>query len=135
MARTDPTDPVKRGSSVRSGFSPGGSKRGKAGYRVTGDPGDYVGGPQPVPAPQARPRPQRAPQRVVPKPQGRVDPSPHGRVSPPATNAHPAALYQAPGLSEGYGAGGYAPAPQMDVQAAYSPLLMALMAAMRGGYA
>jgi hypothetical protein len=124
---------------VKNGFTPTASRRGKSRNDLVGDPNTDVVGVAPVPAPAARPRPLPAP-RPPRAPQARyqrVDPSPVGRVDPPAGNAVHAtgAPYAAPGFSEGYGQGGYAAAPQMDAQAAYSPLLVALMQAMRGGYA
>lgn len=125
---------------MKNGFPAGASKRGKSRNDLVGDYGTDVLGVAPVPAPAARPRPLPA-QRPARAPQARyqrVDPSPVGRVDPPAGNAVHAATgpsYTPPGFSEGYGQGGYSAAPQMDVQAAYSPLLVALMQAMRGGYA
>jgi hypothetical protein len=115
VPRPNPTSPATRGASVKNGFTPTGSRRGKSRNDLVGDPNTDVVGVAPVPAPAARPHPLPAPR-------------------PPRVHAT-GAPYAPPGYSEGYGQGGYAAAPQMDMQAAYSPLLVALMQAMRGGYA
>lgn len=162
MSRPSPTDPSKPAPAVKSGLTGGPSRRAKTTYNQDQTPGDISSfNPRPMPAPGAH-RPARY-QRVVPSPHGRVDP-PAGNAAPPHYDASPA--YQPPGVSQGYGQGGYAPsagytgvslatgqpttfqpdpgfsggpgvgAAQAPVQGPQaSPLLLALIAAMRGGHA
>lgn len=108
MSRPNPTSPTHRGSSVRSGFTPGPSKAPKASFSAsdattghlgqpTEPPADFHPHPLPYGSHASSVSPPRHPQ-PVPAQGGRVPAS--YEYQPPVDVG---AAYAAPGIAQGYG--------------------------------